>query len=165
MAKSTLIKDTITVDGVITAEQSKFGKGSIIITFNGNKEYLNFNDGVSEADFEVGKTYSVELSVSDKGKRYLNKVFGEAKAVTSKKEVPPKAKKEVPASSHAVVKTEVDWAAKDRAMAAGGIMHDAAALFAPNAAGLSADEIITGVQDLAVKLVTVKRAVEKELEG
>lgn len=167
MAKTTLVKDVITIEGIIPAAKSKFGKGSVVVKFNGRDEYLNFNEGVSEAAFEKGSTYEVELSISEKGKRYLNKVFGkvvEGKPVTQKKETPPKAKKEAPAF-HSATETKVDWAAKDRAMAAGGILHDAAALFAPNASGLSADEVISGVQEIAVKLVTVKRAVEKELGG
>lgn len=162
MGTSTLVNDTVTVKRFIPAEKSKYGKASIIVTFNGKDEFIDFNKGV-DAVLEAGKTYSVELSISEKGKRYLNKVLGPNPATAApKKSV---AAKPVKAHTEEAKTDKVDWAAKDRAMAAGGLMHDAAALFSPNAVGLSNDEIIERVTDLAVKLVSVKRAVEKELEG
>ena len=59
----------------------------------------------------------------------------------------------------------VDWAAKDRAMAAGGLMHDAAALVAPLVNDNSEVELILEmVEEIAVGLVKVKHKVEEELK-
>jgi len=163
MTNTTIVKEQLTVKRMIPAAKAKFGKGAIIVTFNGKDEFINFNDGVNESDIQDGKTYLLELSISDKGKRYLNKVVKEvthSEPVTSKKEVHSKTKKDMKAE----VTDKVDWAAKDRAMAAGGILHDAAALVAANAGGLSHDEIVGMVRNMAVSLVDVKHAVEEELQ-
>ena len=78
MAQSTLIKQTLTVKKVISKAASKFGKASIIVPLNGKDEFLGLNDGVDETAFSEGSTYNLELSVSKTGKRYVNKILGEA---------------------------------------------------------------------------------------
>lgn len=83
MVQSTLIKQTLTVKKVISKEQSKFGKASIIVPVNGKDEFLGLNDGVDSSAFKEGETYEVEISVSKTGKRYINQVLGHATAVPS----------------------------------------------------------------------------------
>lgn len=59
-----------------------------------------------------------------------------------------------------------DWAAKDRSMNAGGLMHDAAALVAPTVtAQTKLKDILKNVEAVALGLVDVKLKVEAKIKG
>jgi hypothetical protein len=77
MAQRALIQQTIKVKKVIKKAQSKFGKASVIVPFNGKDEFLGLNDRVDEDAFAEGKTYKVGIAVSKQGKRYIEEIVGE----------------------------------------------------------------------------------------
>jgi len=65
---STLVEEEILVEAI----SSKFG-GAI----KSRNEWLNFNKGVTTplADLVKGQTYKMQLSITDKGKRYVNQIL------------------------------------------------------------------------------------------
>lgn len=117
----------------------------------------------------IGKTIEVEAEQFNDTSYNAKSdpVSVEGDTTTSNEEVPgPTPTKPVVEGVSHVVKSEgVDWAAKDRAMAAGGILHDAAALVAPTVTKTTKlEDILANVQNVAVGLVAVKRAVEEALK-
>ena len=72
---STLIEQVVLVKRVIKKADSKFGKASIIVPFNGKDEFLGLNDGVDENLFVNGNTYKLGITVSKTGKRYVEEVI------------------------------------------------------------------------------------------
>jgi len=74
MAQRTLIHQTIKVKKVLKKAQSKFGKASVIVPFNGKDEFLGLNDNVDENAFTEGHTYKVGIAVSKTGKRYIEDI-------------------------------------------------------------------------------------------
>jgi len=83
MAQRALIQQTIRIKKVIKKAQSKFGKASVIVPFNGKDEFLGLNDKVDENAFVEGKTYKVGIAVSKTGKRYIEEIVGEDTDVDS----------------------------------------------------------------------------------
>jgi len=174
---STLVKETLTVAAIST----QFGNGAIGVAtgqkemFKGKEreklEFISFNDGVGipVKSLSVGETYEFELAISDKGKRYVNAIpslsNGEQQHhvsnVTATDNVKTTFKK-----SGGGIGSSVDWAAKDRAMAAGGILHDAAALVAPTIVeGMTAASVASKVEDIALELVSTKHRLENALKS
>jgi hypothetical protein len=82
MAQKTLIHQTIKVKKVIKKAQSKFGKASVIVPFNGKDEFLGLNDSVDENAFTEGNSYKVGIAVSKTGKRYIEEIVDDLGADT-----------------------------------------------------------------------------------
>jgi len=166
---ATVVKEKLVVDAV----SNKFGDGAIKV----GEEWINFNSGVNVpvTDLQKGGTYEFEIAISEKGKskgrRYINKVLSLQDSAAQYDPLVKSSNGEELAKEAVSLTSEikkVDWAAKDRAMAAGGILHDAAALVSAtvnkgNTIG-SYDEVAKAVQEIAVRLVAVKRAVEEKLK-
>ena len=124
----------------------KFNSGGICV----DGKWLNTAKKLDINSFESGKTYEVVIETNDKGYKTVTKNI--TAELNASEPIPATLKQAVATPQ----KANVDWAAKDRSMLIGGMMHDAATLCAPNAQGLTVKQIAEMMREMMLELVLLR---------
>ena len=137
----------ITIEGVNPKPKfPKFSTGSVLTK---DDVWFSVDKPVKIAQFDKEGTYQVKVKTNEKGYKSISEVVG------GDTEAPAEETAKSTAKASPTKKT--DWDAKDRSMLIGGLMHDAAALVAPNAVGNNTKGILKEVKDMAEGLIELRK--------
>lgn len=151
----TLQKETIYVEAVSNKPNPKYKQAGGIKTADG---WINVTEGQDLANVHKGDNIEVEVSVSEKGIRRIEKILGlSGTSATASTVSAPVVKTAAPKAAPASAQS---YAERDQSMLIGGLFHDAATLVAINSEGLNDEEILTKFETFVVRLKEIREKVK-----
>jgi len=165
MAAGTIVKDFIKVEGINTKVSDKLPE-AFRKTLDGSLKtatgWLNVRQGVDMGNFVKDGTYEVEIEISEKGNKTVISVPSLGQQNTSNSTTTSSGAGQAVQATYNIAKSSnTVFEKRDNSMEAGGIMHDAVALAVGiGVVGLTEEEAVKRVQNLAEALLEVKRNIQ-----